>query len=145
MTLPPWLPRLSAMFCKVSFLPSFPPCPSNSFRCLFEICLTFALFCLQISFFSLRFFSISCNILGYSAGEMLSSWIACDIASLILSNFAWTKTLIELCFSCFTAINWVGFCKAVFSRGSDMLVPDKATPIVKTQFLVNEKIGRLPL
>ena len=76
---------------------------------------------------------------------MLSSWIACDIASLILSNFAWTKTLIELCFSCFTAINLLGFCKAAFSRGSDMLVQDKATPIVKAQLLVHAEIERLPL
>ena len=63
----------------------------------------------------------------------------------MLSNFVWAKRLIELCFSCFTANNWLDFREAAFFRGNNMLIPDNAMPIGKTQQLANEEIEILPV
>ena len=98
MSLGHWVPEVPAVFLKKSTLPSFLPCSSNSSGCFFVICVTFVLFCLRISSFSLRYYSIWCNKLWNSAGKMFSFWIACDIASVMLFHFFWTKNLVELCF-----------------------------------------------
>ena len=71
---------------------------------------------------------------------MLLSWIAYDIGSLMMSHFVSSKSLIELCFPCFTANNWLDFREAAFTMGSNMLMPDKAKPIGKAQSLENARI-----
>ena len=62
---------------------------------------------------------------------MVSSWIALDIASLILPNFVWAENLIELYFPCHKAKNWLGFREIAFLRDSNMLMSDKGTLIGK--------------
>ena len=57
--------------------------------------------------------------------------------------FVWAKNLIELCFSYFAANSWFDFREALFSRGSNMLIPDKAMPIGKAPPVVNKVIERL--
>ena len=84
--LAPWVLEVPAVFRKKSSLPPSLPCSSNSSHCSFVICLTFALFCLRITCFSLQYFSISCIIFWNSAREIFSSRIACDITSLVLFN-----------------------------------------------------------
>ena len=74
---------------------------------------------------------------------MFSSWIACNIVSLMLSNFVWTKNLTKLCFSYFTANNWLNFRETAFTKCSNMLMPDKATPIDQSQPLRNVEIEAL--
>ena len=64
----------------------------------------FTFFCAGIYSFSLQHCFIFCSILWNSTCEMFSSWIACDMASLMLSDFACDEDLIELCFSCLQQI-----------------------------------------
>ena len=62
---------------------------------------------------------------------MVSSWLALDIVSLILSNFVWAENLIELYFPCHKAKNWLGFREIAFLRNSNMVMSDKGTLIGK--------------
>ena len=62
---------------------------------------------------------------------MASSWIALDIASLILPNFVWAENLIELYFPCHKAKNWLGFREIAFLRNSNMVMSEKGTLIGK--------------
>ena len=74
------------------------------------------------------------------------SWrMVCDIASLMLPNIIWAKGLIELCFSCFTASDWLGLREAAVARDNSIVMLDKPTSIGKTQLLVNAGIERLPV
>ena len=43
-------------------------------------------------------------------------------------------------FSCFRANNWLDFREAIFSRGSNMLIPDRAMPIGKAPPVENNSI-----
>lgn len=67
------------------------------------------------------------------------------IASITLSNFVLVKSLIELCFSCFRASDWLGIREGAVAKGNSIVMLDKATPIVKVQLLVNTGIERLPV
>ena len=91
-------------FCKAFSLPSFFLCSSNFSCCFFYNLSYFTLFCAGIYSFSLQHCFIFCSILWNSTCEMFSSWIACDMASLMLSDFACDEDLIELCFSCLQQI-----------------------------------------
>lgn len=72
---------------------------------------------------------------------MFSSWIVCGIASFMLSNLVWEKSLIELFFSYFTANNGLDFRKA--PMGSNIFMSDNAAPVGKAHALANVVIERL--
>ena len=105
-------------------------------------------FCLVsfLNFFLLTYdISISSSILWNSVSEMFPSWVACDIKSQILFNFAGVDSLIELCFSCFSENNCFDLLEAAFVRRSNILTPDKTTPMGKAHPLSNERMERLPV
>ena len=148
MALTPWIPEVFAVFCKAFSLPSFFLCSSNFSCCFFYNLSYFTLFCAGIYSFSLQHCFIFCSILWNSTCEMFSSWIACDMASLMLSDFACDEDLIELSFSCLQQENWVfwlGRWKPTLFRGCSMLMPDKTIHMDKTQPLVNAGIETLPV
>ena len=76
---------------------------------------------------------------------MFSFWTIFDVMTLMLSNFFWTKRLINLCFIGFTANNWLDLREAAIVRDSNMLMSDKATLIGKAHLPANTGIERLPV
>ena len=81
---------------------SFLSCSSNSSPCSFVICFILAVAWFLISVLSLRYFSTTCNTLWNSVGEISPSCVACEMILAMLSNLLWARSLMELCFSCFT-------------------------------------------
>ena len=116
MALTPWLPEVFAIFRKKNFSPFFLPCLSIFSRYSFVISFTLALAWFLISAFSLRYSSISRSTLWNSVGEISLSCIACEMILAILSNLAWTSSLIASCFSCFTVKLLKDFCVIAVAR-----------------------------
>ena len=63
----------------------------------------------------------------------------------MLFNFLLGKSLIELCFSCFTVNNWLDLREAAVARGSSIVMLDEATPTGEDHSRVNAGIERLAL
>lgn len=73
-----------------------------------------------------------------SVVEILSSMIASELMSDILSNL---RSLVELYFSCFAANKWLDLWETANGRGSNIVMTDKAISTSKAQPLVNVGIG----
>ena len=132
----PWIPEVSAIFCAKFSLPSFLPCPSNSSRCSFAICLTLVLACL-VSNISLKF-TVFFYLLQYLMIFMSMSCIACEMISVILCNLLWASCLVASRFSCFTVNVLKDFRIMAVTREKSRLLQINAiptgrpTPLAKT-------------
>ena len=128
MALAPWIPKVFAIFRKKSSLPSFLSCSSISSHCSFVISFILTSAWFLISTLSLRYFSTSCSTLWNSVGETSPSYIACEMTLAMLSNLLWARSLIALCFSCFTVKILKDFHVMAVARERSRLVPPKAKP-----------------
>ena len=140
----PWIPEVFAIWRKKISLPSFLPCSSNSSRCSFSIYFTLFYLRFLISALSLRYFSLSCNTLWNSLGEMSPSCIACEMISAMLSNLLWASSIMTSCFPCFTVWLLENFLVATVKRESTTPSPPKAAPMGRPAPLANRGIEALP-
>ena len=144
MALAPWVPEEFAICRKKISLPSFLPCSSISSRCSFSICFTLALVRFLISALSLRYFSLSCNTLWNSVGEMSPSYIASEMISAILSNLLWASSIMASYFPCFTVWPLENFRVATVKRERATPSPPKAAPTGRPAPLANAGIEAPP-
>ena len=105
---------------KISSLSFFLPCLGNSFLFRYQSVLLLLCFVFEYPLLLCNIFISRAVFYKIEQAKIVSSWIVCHIASLMLSNFVWGKSPIKLCFSCFTANNSRDFQKTTFARGGKM-------------------------